>query len=61
MQTAAFKLELDIQTSKGSVRQHGHLVLSAATEIQVQGYFCFHWQCGKNSLLISLLPLFLLQ
>lgn len=61
MQTAAFNFELDIQTSKGSVLQYGHLVLSAATEIQMQGYCCFHWQCGKNSPLIYLLPMFLLQ
>ena len=61
MQTAAFKFELDIQTSKGSVLQYGHLVLSAATETQVQRCCCFHWQCGKNSLLIHLLPLSVLQ
>lgn len=36
MQTAAFTLELDIQTSDGPMLQYGCMVLSAATKIQVQ-------------------------
>lgn len=46
--TATFHFELDIQASKESVLQCGHVALSAAREIQEQGYCCFHWQCGKN-------------
>lgn len=48
MQTTTSRFELDIQASKESVLQCGHLALRAAREIQEQGYCCLHWQCGKN-------------